>query len=167
MFPYKGFAGKWLDVDLTHGTIVAREMSATWAERFLGGNGLGTQMLWENVGPDVDPLGPENLLILAAGPLVGTLMPNSCRMEAVAKSPLTGIYGDANAGGFFGPELKFAGWDAVVVRGQAPRPVYLAIAGDRAELRDAAEIWGQSTSQTVGSIRWQLGGEGVYVSFIG
>ena len=167
MFPYKGFAGKWLDVDLTHGTLVAREMSATWAERFLGGNGLGTQMLWEKVGPDVDPLGPENLLILAAGPLVGTLMPNSCRMEAVAKSPLTGIYGDANAGGFFGPELKFAGWDAVVVRGQAPRPVYLAIADDRAELRDAAEIWGQTTSQTEASIRRQWGGPGVKVACIG
>jgi len=167
VFPYKGFAGKWLDVDLTRGVLQARELSSAWAERLLGGNGLGTQMLWDEVAPGVDPLGPENLLILAAGPLVGTLMPNSCRMEAVAKSPLTGIYGDSNAGGFFGPELKFAGWDAVVVRGQAPRPVYLAIAGDRTELRDASELWGQTTSSTEAAIRKELGDTAVKVACIG
>jgi aldehyde:ferredoxin oxidoreductase len=153
VFPYRGFAGKWLDIDLTRGVLQARELKAAWAERFLGGNGLGTQMLWDEVAPDVDPLGPESLLVLAAGPLVGTLMPNSCRMEAVAKSPLTGIYGDANAGGFFGPELKFAGWDAVVVRGRAVRPVYLTIADDRAELRDASALWGLTTSRTEAAIR--------------
>jgi aldehyde:ferredoxin oxidoreductase len=167
VFPYQGFAGKWLDVDLTRGTLQARAMSASLAERFLGGNGLGTQMLWDEVGPEVDPLGAENLLILAAGPLVGTLMPNSCRMEAVAKSPLTGIYGDANAGGFFGPELKFAGWDAVVVRGQAARPVYLAIAGNRAELRDASELWGLTTSRTEAAIRKSWGDAAVKVACIG
>jgi aldehyde:ferredoxin oxidoreductase len=167
VFPYQGFAGKWLDVNLTRGTLQAREMSTSLAERFLGGNGLGTQMLWDEVGPNVDPLGPDNLLILAAGPLVGTLMPNSCRMEAVAKSPLTGIYGDANAGGFFGPELKFAGWDAVVVRGQAARPVYLAVAGDRAELRDASELWGLTTARTEAAIRQSWGDAAVKVACIG
>ncbi|MFH1927377.1 MAG: aldehyde ferredoxin oxidoreductase N-terminal domain-containing protein, partial [Chloroflexota bacterium] len=106
MFPYHGYTGKCLYVDLTTGQIEPREYDTALAEQYLGGNGLGTRLLWEQVGPEVDPLSPENLLIFATGPLCGTLMPNSGRVEVIAKSPLTGIYGDANAGGFFGPELK-------------------------------------------------------------
>jgi aldehyde:ferredoxin oxidoreductase len=153
MFPYKGFAGKWLYVDLTAGRIEPREYDRALAENYLGGNGFGTRLLWENVGPKVDPLSPENLLIIATGPLVGTLMPNGCRMEAISKSPLTGIYGDANAGGFFGPELKFAGWDAVVFAGRALKPVYLAIDDDKVELCDAGNLWGLTTSQAETAIR--------------
>jgi aldehyde:ferredoxin oxidoreductase len=153
MFPYKGFAGKWLRIDLTTGKIEPQEYDRTLAEDYLGGNGFGTRLLWDNVGPEVDPLAPQNLLIIAAGPLIGTLVPNACRMEAIAKSPLTGIYGDANAGGFFGPELKFAGWDAVVFTGRAPEPVYLALSDDRVELRPADELWGLTTSQTESAIR--------------
>jgi aldehyde:ferredoxin oxidoreductase len=153
MFPYQGYTGQWLYVDLSAGRVERRALEPELAEAYLGGNGFGVRMLWEHVGPQVDPLGPENLLILATGPLVGTLMPNGCRMEAIAKSPLTGIYGDANAGGTFGPELKFAGWDAIVVAGRAERPVYLAIAGDDVELRDADELWGLTTSQTEAALR--------------
>ncbi|MBU1879866.1 MAG: aldehyde ferredoxin oxidoreductase family protein, partial [Chloroflexi bacterium] len=139
--------------NLTTGRVEPRPTDPALAEAYLGGNGWGTHWLWDHVGPDVGPLDPDNLLVLAAGPLVGTLVPNGCRMEAIARSPLTGIYGDANAGGFFGPELKFAGWDAVVVTGQAPAPVYLAIADDRAELRPAGDLWGRTTSQTEQDIR--------------
>jgi len=153
MFPYKGYTGKWLYVDLTVGRIEAREADPAMAETYLGGNGFGTRLLWEHVGPEVDPLAPESLLIFATGPLCGTLVPNGARLEVIAKSPLTGIYGDANAGGFFGPELKFAGWDAIVITGQAPRPVYLAILDDWAELRDAAALWGHTTSETEAAIR--------------
>jgi len=153
MFPYHGYAGKYLYVNLTTGQIEPREYHAELAEQYLGGNGLGTRLLWEQVGPEVDPLSPENLLIFATGPLCGTLMPNGGRVEVIAKSPLTGIYGDANAGGFFGPELKFAGWDAVVITGQAPHPVYLTIADDQVGLRDAHDLWGLSTSQTEAAIR--------------
>ena len=167
VFPYKGFAGKWLYVDLTSGRIESRELDPSLAETYLGGNGFGTRMLWEHVGPDVDPLGPDNVLVFAAGPLVGTLVPNGCRMEAVAKSPLTGIYGDANAGGTFGPELKFAGWDAVVLFGQASRPVTLAITDARAELRDAAGLWGLTTSQTEATVRREWGDPRVKVATIG
>jgi len=153
MFPYKGYVGRWLYVDLTTGTIKTREYDPALAENYLGGNGFGTRMLWENVGPEIDPLGPENLLIIATGPLIGTLVPNCCRMEVIAKSPLTGIYGDSNVGGFLGPELKFAGWDAVFVTGRAPRPVYLAIADEQVELRDAGDLWGRTTSETETAIR--------------
>jgi len=167
MFPYKGYTGKWLYVNLTTGQIEPREYDAALAERYLGGNGFGTRLLWEQVGPEVDPLVPESLLIFATGPLCGTLVPNAGRMEVIAKSPLTGIYGDANAGGFFGPELKFAGWDAIVVTGQAPHPVYLAIADDRVELRDARDLWGLTTSQTEAAIRRAWGDPQVKTATIG
>ena len=167
MFPCKSYAGKWLYVDLTTGKIEPRRYDPVLAEQYLGGNGFGTRLLWEHVGPDVDPLAPESLLIFATGPLCGTLVPNGSRMEVIAKSPLTGIYGDANAGGFFGPELKFAGWDAIVVTGRAPRPVYLAVAGERVELRDAGVLWGLTTSQTEAAIRRAWGDPGVKTATIG
>jgi len=169
MFPYKGYTGKWLYVNLSTGKIESRECDRALAEDYLGGNGFGTRLLWENVGPEVDPLAPENLLIVATGPLVGTLMPNGCRMEVIAKSPLTGIYGDANAGGSFGPELKFAGWDVIVFAGQAPQPVYLAIADEdeQVELREADDLWGLPTSQTEASIRRAWGDAQVKVAAIG
>jgi len=153
MFPYRGYAGKWLYVDLTAGKVEVREYDPELAQGYLGGNGFGTRLLWEHVGPEVDALAPESLLIFATGPLCGTLVPNAGRVEVIAKSPLTGIYGDANAGGFFGPELKFAGWDAIVVRGRSPSPVYLAVQDDRVELRDAGDLWGHTTSETEAAIR--------------
>ncbi len=167
MFPYQGYTGKWLYVNLTTGQIEPREYDAALAEGYLGGNGFGTRLLWQEVGPEVDPLSPENLLVFATGPLCGTLVPNAGRMEVIAKSPLTGIYGDANAGGFFGPELKFAGWDAVVVAGQSPHPVYLAIADDRVELRDARDLWGLTTSRTEAAIRRAWGDPQVKTATIG
>jgi aldehyde:ferredoxin oxidoreductase len=167
MFPYRGYAGKWLYVDLTTGKVEAREYDSGLAERYLGGNGFGTRLLWEHVGPEVDALALESLLIFATGPLCGTLVPNAGRMEVVAKSPLTGIYGDANAGGFFGPELKFAGWDTVVVTGRSPSPVYLAIQNDRVELRDARDLWGRTTSETEAAIRRAWGDPQVKTATIG
>jgi aldehyde:ferredoxin oxidoreductase len=167
MFPYRGYAGKCLYVDLTHGKLETREYDRGLAEKYLGGNGLGTRLLWENVGPEVEPLAPENWLIFSTGPLCGTVVPNPGRMEVIAKSPLTGIYGDSNAGGFLGPELKFAGWDAVVVTGQSPQPVYLAIADDEARLRDARELWGLTTSRTEGAIRKAWGDPQVKTATIG
>ena len=167
MFPYQAYTGKWLHVDLTAGKVEAREVEPALAEDYLGGNGFGTRLLWEHVGPEVDPLAPESLLIFATGPLCGTLVPNGARLEVIAKSPLTGIYGDANAGGFFGPELKFAGWDAIVITGQAPHPVYLAILDDRAELRDAGDLWGRTTSETEAAIRRAWGDPQVKTATIG
>jgi len=167
MFPYQGYTGKWLHVNLTTGVITPRELDPALAENYLGGNGFGARLLWERVGPEVDPLSPESLLIFATGPLVGTLMPNGCRMEAIAKSPLTGIYGDANAGGSFGPELKFAGWDSIVFSGRAPSPVYLAVSGGQVELRAADDLWGLTTSETEAAIRRAWDDSQVKVAAIG
>ncbi|MBN1180051.1 MAG: aldehyde ferredoxin oxidoreductase family protein [Anaerolineae bacterium] len=167
MFSHKGYAGKWLFVDLSTGKIEARENAPALFEAYLGGNGFGTRMLWDHVGPQVDPLSPEALLIFATGPLCGTLVPNGSRVEVIAKSPLTGIYGDANSGGFFGPELKFAGWDAIVVTGQAPHPVTLAISDGSVSLQDAGALWGRTTSQTEAAIRRAWGDAGVKTATIG
>jgi aldehyde:ferredoxin oxidoreductase len=147
-FPYAGFAGAYLRVNLTTREINKLALPVEWAENYLGGNGIGTKILWDEVPPSVDPLGPDNKLIVAAGVLCGGLMPNASRLEVVAKSPLTGIYGDANAGGCFAPELKFAGYDLVVLEGAASAPLYLMIDDDRAELRDASHLWGKGGVET-------------------
>ena len=147
-FPYAGFAGAYLRVNLTTGKVEKLTLPVEWAEDYLGGNGIGTKILWDEVPSTVDPLGRDNKLIVAAGPLCGGLMPNASRLEIVAKSPLTGIYGDANAGGHFAPKLKFAGYDLVVFEGAASAPVYLMIDDDRVELRDAAHLWGKGGVET-------------------
>ena len=148
MLRYKGYIGKYLEVDLTRSHLESLPLDPEMAERYLGGNGFGTRLLWERVPAGVDPLSPENLLIFATGPLNGTLMPNSGRMEVITKSPLTGIYGDSNAGGFLGPEIKFAGFDMIVLQGRSPAPVYIRIEDGHAEIRDAAYLWGKDTIET-------------------
>jgi aldehyde:ferredoxin oxidoreductase len=167
VFPYKCFTGQYLRVDLTKGSAAAQELPLAWAEGYLGGNGIGTRILWEEVPPEVDPLSAENRLIMAPGLLGGTLMPNCGRLEVIAKSPLTGIYGDANAGGFLAPEIKYAGYDLIVVQGRADKPVYLLVEGGRAELREAAHLWGQTTSATERAIQKEVGDPDVKVACIG
>ncbi|NLE44435.1 MAG: aldehyde ferredoxin oxidoreductase family protein [Chloroflexi bacterium] len=167
MFPYRAYAGRWLRIDLSTRRIEVHDTDRAIAEGYLGGNGWGARMLWENVARDVDPLDPGNLLMISTGPMCGTLLPNSGRVEVIAKSPLTGIYGDANAGGFFGPELKFAGWDAVMVVGRSDRPVILAIDGDTVALQDATGLWGRTTSETESEIRQAWRDPRVKVASIG
>ncbi len=158
---------RWLYVDLSSGRIEARPPDPALVEGYLGGNGLGARLLWEQVGPAVDPLAPENLLIVAAGPLCGTPFPTASRMEVIAKSPLTGIYGDSNAGGFFGPELRFAGWDLILFSGRAEQPVALHIADEHVELRDARALWGLTTRQTEDALRRERGDDRVKTATIG
>jgi aldehyde:ferredoxin oxidoreductase len=167
MARFEGYAGRWLAVDLTTGSIGKRDLDPELAEEYLGGNGFGVRLLWDHVGPEVDALAPENLLIFATGPLCGTSAPTSGRFEVIGKSPLTGIYGDSNAGGFFGPELKFAGWDYIVFSGRAERPVYLHIHDDQVELREAGPLWGLTTSQTEQALQEQLGDAKIKVAAIG
>jgi aldehyde:ferredoxin oxidoreductase len=167
MFPYKGYTGKWLWVDLTSGSVEPRPLDRGLAEQYLGGNGFGTRLLWDHVGPEVEPLSAGNLLVIAPGPLSGTGLPSSGRVEVVAKSPLTGIYGDSNAGGFFGPELKFAGWDCLVFSGRAQHPVYLQIEDDRVALRDARDLWGMTTSQAEAAIHERMGDDTARTAIIG
>lgn len=162
-----GYVGRYLWVDLGDGTIEPRELSVEFAGKFLGGNGFGVKLLWDKVGPSVDPLSPQNVLIIATGPLCGTAWPTSGRVEAISKSPLTGIYGDSNSGGFFGPELKFTGYDMLVITGRASTPLYLWINEGKARLEDASRLWGLDTIETEEAIRKEKGDERIKVACIG
>ena len=122
-----GYAGKILFIDLTTGTIKEESPPEKVYRDFIGGTGLGIRMLYGRMKPKADPLGPENMLGFVTGPLTATPTPGSGRYTVVTKSPLTGTWADANAGGFWGPELKWAGYDGVFISGASPKPVYLFI----------------------------------------
>jgi aldehyde:ferredoxin oxidoreductase len=139
-----GFMGKILRVNLTEGRIREEELNPVWAREFIGGSGLATRYLYEEVPPNVDPLGPENRLVFMTGPLTGTASGSASRYSVVAKSPLTGIWGQANSGGTFGPALKKSGYDGIIFEGVSPTPVYLQIAHGKSELRDASHLWGKT-----------------------
>jgi len=162
-----GYAGKILRVDLSRGRIREQEVSREFAYTFLGGSGFGTKMLWDEVGPEVEPFSGENRLIFAIGPLTGTIYPTAGRFEVVGKSPLTGIYGDANSGGHFAPKMKQAGYDCVVFQGRSPKPVYLWLNNGSAELRDAKSVWGHGTEETEKILREELGDPRVQSACIG
>ena len=161
------YGGSVLRVNLTDGTIHAHPTEAHMARAFLGGRGLNVKRLWDELEPHTDGLSPENLLIFGAGPLVGTLFPGGARFNVTAMSPQTGILGDSNAGGFFGPELKFAGYDQVIIRGRAEHPVYLWIKDERVELRDARGLWGQDVWETTAAIQQELGDPDIQVATVG
>ena len=162
-----GWAGKILEVDLSRGKISEAKLDEKLARDFIGGRGLGVKLMYDQVGPEVKPLDPKNLLIFATGPLTGTLAPTSGRHCVVTKSPLTGTVSDSQSGGYWGAELKFAGYDAIVVRGKAKKPVYLWVHDGGAELKDAKALWGKGTHATTDAICKELGDEKVKVACIG
>ena len=143
-----GWMGKILDVNLTTGETTERPLDSHMARQFLGGRGLGARMLWDEVGPEVDPLSPENVLIFACGPLTGTGYQTSNRFSVSTKSPLTGTVLDANSGGFWGMQFKKTGYDVLIVRGKAEQPVYLEIKPEGVTINDAAPLWGKVVSET-------------------
>ena len=142
------FMGKLLRVDLSRGEIRQEPIREDWARNFLGGSGLATRYLYEEVPKCADPLGPENRLVFMTGMLTGTSSASAGRYSVVAKSPLTGIWGQANSGGKFGPALKRSGFDGVIFEGISPTPVYLKIQSGTAELLPADGLWGKTVSQT-------------------
>jgi len=162
-----GYAGKIAFVDLTKAEINVEKLDETMARDFIGGQGLGARILFERQKKGVDPLGPENILGFTTGPLTGTKTPTGGRYMAVCKSPLTGGWGDANSGGYFGAEMKNAGWDAVFFSGIASSPKYLMIADDRIELMDAAHLWGKDTIETETAIQTAAGDGKIRVACIG
>ena len=138
----KGYNGKILRVNLTTGQLSVDEPETDYYRRYLGGRGFIVEKLLTELPAGVDPLGPENKLIFALGPFTGHPIPGSGRNSVGAKSPLTGAFGEAEVGGFWGAELKRAGYDAVIVEGAAAEPVYLKIENGVAEIRDAGKIRG-------------------------
>jgi aldehyde:ferredoxin oxidoreductase len=142
-----GWNGKLLRVNLSTETCTIEELNMAWAASFVGGRGLGTKYLTEEIDPHVDPLSPENKLILATGPLTGTYGAANGRYMAITKSPLTGTVACSNSGGYFPSELKYCGFDMVIIEGKGSRPLYLRIYNQKAELTGAAHLWGKSTSE--------------------
>jgi aldehyde:ferredoxin oxidoreductase len=144
-----GITGKTLRVNLSRGTIRDEALSVAYLSHYLGGDGLGARILYDEVPPGVAALEPENRLVFAAGPLVGTRAQSACMHSVITKSPITGFtMAHSHANGFWGPRLKFSGFDAIVFEGMASTPVYLYVSGGKAELRDASHLWGLGTRAT-------------------
>jgi len=141
------FNGSYLRVDLTAGTAKVEDVPDLTYRMYLGGSAMAAYILTRDLQPGVDPLGPDNILVFATGPANGSPLSGTTRFTAAAKSPLTGGFGEGEAGGWWGPELKFAGFDGIVVTGQSPKPVYLWITDGNAELRDAAHLWGKLSGE--------------------
>ena len=139
---------KLLRVNLTKGTCTPEALNMKWAQDYLGQRGLATKYFCEEVDPKVDPLSPANKLIFATGPLTGTMASTGARYSVITKGPLTGAIACSNSGGYFGAELRFAGWDMIVFEGRSPKPVYLHVEDDKAELVPADDVWGKSTWDT-------------------
>ena len=153
----RGFMGKILNVNLSTGQMHDEALDEALCRAFLGGYGIGAKILYDRMRPGVDALGPDNLLGFFTGPLTGTPCIEGNRFVVVCKSPLTGTWGDANCGGTFGPHLKFAGYDGILFRGISPKPVYLAIEEGKAELRDAASLWGKDSNETEQLLKQAMG----------
>ncbi len=152
-----GFMGKVLRVNLSEGRVWHEELPRDLAKKFIGGAGLATKYLYDEVAKGADPFGPDNKLIMMTGPLTGTASPSASRYSVVAKSPLTNIWGHANSGGSFGPALKRSGYDGIIFEGISPEPVYLVIENGKAELRDATHLWGKTVPETEDLLHQQLG----------
>jgi aldehyde:ferredoxin oxidoreductase len=149
------FNGKLLRVDLTSGTIRVEEVPELVRRMYLGGSAMAAYFLVREIKPGVDPLGPDNVLVFTTCLTNGSPVAGTPRFTAAAKSPLTGGYGEGEASGWWGPELKFAGFDGIIVTGQSPRPVYLWITDGRAELRDAPHLWGKLAGEVQDTLKEQ------------
>ncbi|MGE5140748.1 MAG: aldehyde ferredoxin oxidoreductase family protein [Rudaea sp.] len=162
-----GYTGKLLFVNLSTGEIHSEGLNREYASRYIGASGLAARYLYDWLDASIDPLGPDNPLVFLTGPLDGTGAPSSGRFVVCARSPQTGLWGEANAGNFFGPELKFAGYDGIVIRGKASAPVYLYVTPEAVELREASHLTGKTTYETGDAIRAELDNPHAVVAAIG
>jgi aldehyde:ferredoxin oxidoreductase len=161
-----GWVGQVLDVDLTNRKVDIYPLDRNLTRTFIGGRGINGKRLFDSLPPETDPLGPENLLFFGTGPLTGT--PGAtARFNVTFLSPATGLFGDANSGGHWGAELKYAGYDSLIIRGKADRPVYLSIQDDTVQIRDADELWGLNVWDTTASIQRKMKDPDVQVLAIG
>jgi aldehyde:ferredoxin oxidoreductase len=135
-------------IDLSNNQISKEPIPERMGRLYLGGRGVGAHLIYNHVESKTDPLGPGNALVLSAGLLTGTIAPAAARTHIGCKSPLTNGFGSSNVGGFFGPELKFAGFEHLVIKGASPKPVYLWIHDGEIEIRDASHLWGKDTFET-------------------
>jgi aldehyde:ferredoxin oxidoreductase len=152
-----GWAGTILTIDLTKEQVIKEPLDTATAEKFLGSDGFGVKLLWDRVPAGAHPLDPANIFCIGSGPLTGTFVPNSGKVTAIFKSPTTGLIGVSTAGGFFGPELKEAGYDLICLMGKAKKPVWIWIEDDKVEIRDAAHMWGKTTWEAIDIIHEEVG----------
>ena len=162
-----GYTGRILRVDLSSGKLVVEEPPENFYRQYWGGEGFVGYFLLKEVPPEIDALGPKNKLIFAAGPLTGVPVGGCGRHSVGAKSPLTGAYGEADSGGYWGAELKMAGFDAIIVEGKAEKPVYIFIQDGQVEIKNAQHLWGMKTLECQNVIRKELGDRGIKVAYIG
>jgi len=163
----KGFAGKLLKIDLTKNEILDEPLDESIAENYLGGTGYCVKYLYDKINKDTDPLSPENILMIMNGPLAGSTSPTNGRFVACAKSPLTGFWGESMCGGTFGPELKKAGYDGIILIGASEKPVYLEITDNGAQLKDASDLWGKGIHETSKLLKEKLGSNFARIACIG
>ena len=144
----KGYYGKILRVDLDTEKITTEKIDKEVLKKYIGGSGLAGKYLYEETGPETDPLGPENRLIFMTGPFTGTVVPTSGRHAVVTKSPLTGIWAESDAGGHWGTALKSTGYDGIIIKGKAKKPTYLQLSNNEFKLCDASHVWGKDSFET-------------------
>lgn len=153
MADFGGYTGKFLDVDLTNQKIEVKEINKKWAEEFIGGKGLGLKILFESIPAKIDPFDPKVPLLFMTGPLTGSRATTSGRWTIVTKSPHTGLYLDSHIGGYFGPQIKYAGYDYIQFTGRSEKPVYLHISANGFDLHDASELWGKTIPDTENKLK--------------
>jgi aldehyde:ferredoxin oxidoreductase len=162
-----GYLGKILHVDLNAAKVWDEPLNESYARDFVGGSGLAARYLYDMIDANTDPLSPEAPLFFLTGPLVGTSLTSAGRYSVCARSPLTGIWGEANSGGFFGPELRYAGYDGILITGRSENPVWLSIVDGKAELHDASDLWGSDIYVTQERLHQLMGDTKVRVACIG
>jgi len=162
-----GYTGKTLSVDLSRNKIIIEPTNEEYAATYIGGSGYACRLALDHLNINTEPLGPENVLIFATGPLVGTAAPDSGRHAVCARSPLTRLWGESYSGGVFGAKMKFAGFDVIVVKGRATVPAYISVREGKAEIRSAKHLWGEDTASTQKLIKEELNDRAASVSCIG
>ena len=162
-----GYHGRFLDVDLSNGSVGTLELEEDLLKKFIGGASLAAHLIYDRVKPGMDPLAPDSPLVFATGPFTGTTIPMVSRSAVCGISPLTGIWGEATTGGVFPFRLKESGYDGIMVTGKADRPVYLWIQDGVAEIRDAAHVWGKDTYETQQVLKEELKESGLSVTCVG
>lgn len=162
-----GWTGKILRIDLSKNKVIKQDLPKELRATFLGGRGINSKLLYDEVPPGTDPLGPNTKIFIGAGPFVGTLVPTACRGTVTHKGPFTFAFCDSNFGGFFAPELKYAGFDHVIIQGKSDHPIYIWIDNGDVELRDAKNVWGLDTISSFRALEEEVGDHEIHSMVIG
>ena len=161
-----GYAGQVLYIDLTTEIIKKEPLDLDMVKKFVGGFGLNCKFAWDLLDPEVDPYAPDNMIFMGMGPMLGTAAPVSSKHSVVSKWPSTGTISPGTAGGDFGINVKLSGYDEVIIKGKAKKPVYIRISGDEVEICDASDLWGKDNYQTTDRL-WEKHGRNYAVLSIG